>query len=48
MMSEYYFAFMVAGHEILTCLPHINNWQLPEVSSQDWNKMQLPVRLLAS
>ena len=34
--------------DVLTRLPNMTNWQIPEVTPQAWSKRQLPVQQLAS
>jgi transposase len=34
--------------DVLTRLPNMTNWQIPEVTPQAWSKRQLPVQRLAS
>ena len=34
--------------EVLTRLPNMTNWQIPEVTPEAWSKKRLPVQRLAS
>jgi len=38
----------LAVHDVLTRLPSMTNWQIPEVTPQAWGKTQLPLQRQAA